>query len=224
MTKVIITGATGMLGKAVLQECIEHPKIDKVLIINRNPLGLNHPKLEEIILKDFSDIQSIEEQLKGYDACFFCMGVSAVGMDEEKYTNITYVTTKAFADVLYAVNNNMVFNYISGAGTDTSEMGKVMWARVKGKTENYILQKGFKKAYMFRPGIIIPEKGTKSRTGWLNATYTLMSPLFPMLKKLSSVTTSTNIGLAMINSLYFNADTNYLSNTDINTLANKKSE
>lgn len=210
-----------MLGKAVLQECLEYPKIDKVLIINRNPLGLDHPKLQEIILKDFSNVGSVEEQLKDYDACFFCMGVSAVGMDEEKYTNITYTTTKAFADVLYSINPNMVFNYISGAGTDTSEQGKVMWARVKGKTENYILQKGFKKAYMFRPGIIIPEKGTKSRTGWLNTTYTLMSPLFPLLKKLSSVTTSTNIGLAMINSLFFDVDSKYLSNKDINALANK---
>ncbi|WP_435137196.1 NAD-dependent epimerase/dehydratase family protein [Formosa sp. A9] len=221
MNKVIITGATGMLGKAVLQECLEHLKIDKVLIINRTPLGLNHPKLEEIILKDFSNIQSIGEQLKDYDACFFCMGVSALGMDEETYTSITYTTTKTFADVIYSMNPNMVFNYISGAGTDTSEQGKVMWARIKGKTENYILQKGFKKAFMFRPGIIIPEKGTKSRTGWLNTTYTLMSPLFPFLKKLSNVTTSTNIGLAMINSLFFNVDSKYLSNKDINLLANK---
>ncbi|MCQ0112775.1 NAD-dependent epimerase/dehydratase family protein [Zhouia amylolytica] len=221
MNKVIITGATGMLGKAVLQECLEHPQIDKILIINRNPLGLNHPKLEEIILKDFTNIQSAEEQLNGYDACFFCMGISAVGMDEEKYTKVTYTTTKGFADTLYRINPNMVFNYISGAGTDTTEKGKVMWARVKGKTENYILQKGFKKAYMFRPGIIIPEKGTKSRTGWLNTTYTIISPFFPLLKKLSSVTTSTNIGLAMINSLFFNIDTNYLSNKDINILANK---
>lgn len=115
----------------------------------------------------------------------------------------------------------MVFNYISGAGIDTSEKGKVMWTRVKGKTESYILQKGFKKAYMFRPGIIILEKGTKSRTGWLNTTYIIISPLFPLLKKISGVTTSTNIGLAMINSLFFDLDTNYLSNKDINTLAKK---
>ncbi len=211
-----------MLGKAVLQECIENPNIEKILIINRTPLGVKHDKVEEIVLNDFSNIDTLKEQLNEYDACFYCMGVSAVGMDEEKYTKITYNVTKAFVDILYSVNPNMIFNYISGAGTDTSEKGNVMWARVKGKTENYILQKGFKKVYMFRPGLIIPEKGTKSRTGWLNITYKIMSPLFPLLKKMSGVTTSTNIGLAMINTLFFDVESKYLSNKDINIIARKK--
>ncbi|MCR8667428.1 NAD-dependent epimerase/dehydratase family protein [Aestuariibaculum sp. M13] len=222
MKKVIITGASGMLGKAVLQECLEHSEIVKVLIINRKSIGVSHDKLEELILKDFSGIELEREHLKGYDACFYCMGVSAVGMNEETYVNITYNITKMFADVLFDINPNIVFNYISGAGTDTSESGKVMWARVKGKTENYILNKGFKKALMFRPGLIIPEKGTKSRTGWLNTTYTIMSPLFPLLKKSSSITTSTNIGLAMINSLLVDANSKYLSNKEINLLAKKE--
>lgn len=165
--RVIITGTTGMVGKGVLLECLEHPKINEVLIINRRSSGVNHPKLKEIIHKDFFDLSLIEHELKNCDACFFCLGTSAVGKSEKEYTRITYELTKHWSDTLYKLNPNMVFNYVSGTGTDSSEKGNAMWARVKGKTENYILSKGFKAAYMFRPGIILPEKDVKSSTNWL---------------------------------------------------------
>ena len=159
MEKVIITGATGMVGKGVMLECLESSKIEEVLVINRTSLGMQHPKLIEILLQDFQNVSSLKEKLSGYDACFFCMGVSVIGLSEEDYLRITYLTTKSFVDTLYQINPNMVFNYVSGAGTDSSENGGTMWARVKGKTENMIFGKGFKDAYAFRPGAIIPEKG-----------------------------------------------------------------
>ena len=155
MSKVIITGSTGMVGKGVLLECLESPKIEEVLIINRSTLGMEHPKLKEVLLADFSTVESIKDELESYDACFYCMGVSSVGMSEEQYTIITYDVTKAFADVLYELNPDMVFIYVSGTGTDSSEKSRIMWARVKGRTENMVLNKGFKDAYAFRPGAII---------------------------------------------------------------------
>lgn len=219
--KVIITGATGMVGKGVLLECLDSPKIEAVLVINRNTLGIQHQKLKEVLLKDFSQIHTISNQLEGYDGCFYCMGVSSVGMNEENYTQITYNIAKAFADVLCQINPNMVFNYVSGAGTDSSEKGRSMWARVKGKTENYILNKGFKDAYAFRPGAIIPERGIKSRTGWYNIFYVILRPFFGLLKSSKNVTTTTKIGLAMINSLGHSQDLKHLENKDINLLAAK---
>ncbi|MDN5215096.1 NAD-dependent epimerase/dehydratase family protein [Fulvivirgaceae bacterium BMA12] len=221
MKKVIITGSTGMVGKGVLLECLESPQIAQVLVINRSSLGMQHPKLEEILLSDFTQIISIGDQLAGYDACFYCMGVSAVGMSEEKYTAITFDTVAAFADVLHEANTEMVFNYVSGAGTDGSEKGRSMWARVKGKAENMVLGKGFKDAYAFRPGMIIPEKGIKSRTGWYNAVYVVMRPFFSMLKRSQNITTTTKIGLAMINTLFHPLNLKYLENQDINMLAEK---
>ncbi len=221
MEKVIITGSTGMIGKGVLLECLDSPKITQVLLINRSPLGMRHPKLKEVLLTDFTQIASISEELEGYDACFYCMGVSAVGMSERKYAAITYDTVEAFANVLYHINAEMVFNYVSGTGTDSSEKGRSMWARVKGKAENMVLNKGFKDSYAFRPGMIIPEKGIKSRTGWYNAAYVLMTPFFSMLKKSKNITTTTEIGLAMINTLSHPLDLKHLENRDINQLAEK---
>ena len=208
-----------MVGKGVLLECLESPNVGKVLIINRSSLGMTHPKLKEILLTDFSKMTEIEDQLRGYDACFHNMGVSAVGMSEDKYTHITYSMTKQLVDLLYDMNPNMVFNYVSGSGTDSSESSSTMWRRVKGKTENYILNKGFKDAYMFRPGAIIPEKGIKSKTGWYSWIYLVMTPLFPLLKKLSGITTTTKIGLAMINSVMHGSDLKHLENRDINLLS-----
>lgn len=219
MKKIIITGATGMVGKGVLLECLDSPKIEKVLAVNRSSLKMKHPKLEELLLGDFTQIASVKEQLKGYDACFYCMGVSVVGLNEKKYTTITYNITKAFADVLFELNQNMVFNYVSGTGTDSSENGRTMWARVKGRTENYILNKGFKDAYAFRPGMIIPERGIKSRTGWYNAIYVIMRPFFGMLKKSKNITTTTKIGLAMINTTIHSQALKHLENKDINQLS-----
>ncbi|WP_422351599.1 epimerase [Flagellimonas sp.] len=218
MKKVIITGATGMVGKGVLLECLEDECISEVLVINRNPLGLAHPKLKEILLKDFMGLESVKDQLVGYDACFYCMGVSVLGLNEETYSHITFAMTKKFADVLFDLNPDMVFNYVSGTGTDSSEKGRSMWARVKGKTENYILSKGFADAYAFRPGGIIPEKGIKSRTGWYNAFYVITRPFFPLMKKSKNITTTTKIGQAMIYTLFDSQKMKHLENRAINAL------
>ena len=219
--KVIITGSTGMVGKAVLLECLDSSKIDKVLLINRNSVGIKHAKIEEILLKDFSRVDEEKEKLKGYEGCFHCMGVSAFGMSEKDYKRITYTYTKALADLLCDLNPEMVFNYVSGVGTDSSEKVSSMWARVKGKTENYILSLGFRDAYMIRLGVILPEKGIKSKTGWYNAMYVIMRPFFPLFEKSSNVITTTAFGNAMINTLFFQQDKKYLGNKELNVLALK---
>jgi uncharacterized protein YbjT (DUF2867 family) len=217
---VIITGSTGMVGKSVLLECIEHPSIDKILLINRSALKFDHPKVDEVLLADYSQMHTIKDQLKDYDACFHCMGISSVGKSEEEFTEITFDLTQKLADILYELNENMVFNYVSGTNTDSTEKGKTMWARVKGKTENYLLNKGFKDAYMFRPGAIVPEKGIRSSTGWYNVVYVLLKPFSPLMKKNKYITTTTKFGRAMINSLISPIDLKHLENIDINQLAN----
>ena len=217
---VIITGSTGMVGKSVLLECIDHPSIKKVLLINRSSLNFDHSKVNEILLSDFSQMHTLQDQLKGFDACFHCMGISSIGKSEEEFTKITFDLTKILADTLYQLNKDMVFNYVSGTLTDSSEKGKTMWAIVKGKTENYILNRGFKDAYMFRPGAIVPEKGIRSSTGWYNIIYVLLRPFFPWMKKNKNMTTTTRFGQAMINSLTFPSELKHLENEDINLLAN----
>jgi uncharacterized protein YbjT (DUF2867 family) len=203
MKKVIITGATGMVGKGVLLECLDHNSIDKVLVIGRNALDIKHPKLIELIHKDFTDFSGVRDQLTGYDACFFCLGISSAGLKEEEYKMITYNYTLSLARTLLDLNLEMTFNYVSGEGTDSTEKGRMMWVRVKGKTENDLLKLGFKQAYMFRPGIIIPLRGIKSRT----KSYQFMNDYFMWLVKIiktiapNSVVTTTQIGLAMINSM-----------------------
>jgi hypothetical protein len=203
MNKVIITGATGMVGKGVLLECLDHRTISEVLVIGRNPLGMEHPKLKELIHKDFSSFSEVRKQLLGYDACFFCLGVSAAGLSEEQYKNITYNYTLTLAQSLYGINPLMTFNYVSGEGTDSSEKGRMMWARVKGKTENDLLKIGFKQAFMFRPGAIIPLKGIKSRTKSYQFIYDYFMWLVKGIKAIApnSVVDTTQIGLAMINSV-----------------------
>lgn len=219
--KVIITGSTGMVGKGVLIECLDNPEMESVLIINRSSAGVSHPKLTEIIQKDFTDFSSLKIKLKGYNACFHCMGISSLGMKEEEYFRITYSMTEALAKLLYEINPGMVFNYVSGAGTDSSEKGNIKWARVKGKTENMIFDMGFKDAYAFRPGVIIPEKGVRSKTGWVNFMYTLSKPVFPLLLKSKFVTSSSKMGKAMINSVLYPQKLKVLENKDINSLAEK---
>ena len=150
--KVIITGSSGMVGKGVLLECLESEKIENILVVNRNSINMQHPKLKEVLLKDFTKANTIKAELQGYDACFYCMGISALGLSEETYTKITFDTVAAFANVLYELDSTMVFNYVSGQGIN--EEGSSMWARVKGKTENLVFEKGFKTAFAFRPGII----------------------------------------------------------------------
>lgn len=209
-----------MVGRAVLIECLESPQVDKVLVINRNTLGMEHPKLKEIIHKDFFNYDSIKDQLAAYDACFYCLGVSAFGMSVADYAAITYDMTKALADTLYELNPKLVFNYVSGMGTDSTEAGRIMWARVKGKTENMVLNKGFKDAYAFRPGFIMPQKGVKSRTKLYNFFYVITKPIYPLLRNSKSITLSSNVGKAMINSVFIRQDKKQLENTDINKLAN----
>ncbi len=208
-----------MIGKGVLLECIDDPRVEQVLLINRKPLDIAHPKVKEVIHKDFRDFTSIKEQLEGYDACFHCMGVSSAGMREEKFTEITYTMSKALATVLYSINPNMVFNYVSGSGTDGAEKSSTMWARVKGKTENMILKMGFKDAYMFRPGAILPERGTKSKTTLYNTLYVITRPLFPLMKRMKSVTTTSRIGRAMINLYNYPQTLKHLEGADINKVA-----
>ena len=217
MKKVILTGATGMIGKGVLLECLDHDAIGEVLVIGRNSTGLNHPKLKEHIHKNFSDFSKVENHLAGYDACFFCLGISSAGMTEEVYNKITYEYTMALARSLFKVNPKMTFNYVSGEGTDSSEKGRIMWARVKGKTENDLLKMGFKQTFMFRPGLIIPKRGIKSRTKSYRFMYDYFTWLVKIIKAIApnSVVDTTQIGLAMINSVLNGYSKNVLKPKDI---------
>jgi len=217
MKKVIITGATGMVGKGVLLECLDHESIGKVLVIGRNPIGIQHPKLKELIHKDFTRFAEVKTLLSGYDACFYCLGISASGLKEEEYKRITYDFSLSLAKTLFEINPEMTFNYVSGEGTDSSEKGRMMWARVKGKTENDLLNIGFKQAYMFRPGAIIPLRGIKSRTKSYQFLYDYIMWLVKLIKVIApnSVVNTTQIGLAMINSVVKGYDKNVLRPRDI---------
>lgn len=223
MKKVIITGATGMVGKGILLECLDHPEIHEVLVIGRNPIGLEHPKLKELLHKDFTSFSEVSGILVGYDACFFSLGISAAGLTEVQYKKITYDYTIALATTLFMLNPQMTFNYVSGVGTDSTEKGRMMWARVKGKTENDLLKIGFKQAYMFRPGAIIPQRGIKSRTKAYQFMYDYFMWLVKAIKVISpdSVVTTTQIGKAMINTVLKDYDKKVLVPKDILKLASK---
>ncbi|HWB27351.1 MAG TPA: NAD-dependent epimerase/dehydratase family protein [Chitinophagaceae bacterium] len=214
--KVIITGVTGMVGEGVMHECLQNAGIAEVLIINRKPSGFSHPKLKEIIHKDFFNITAVEQQLAGYDACFFCLGVTSVGKKEAEYYDLTYTLTITFAEALYKVNSNMVFCYISGAGTDSSEKGRIMWARVKGKTENDLFKMPFKKVYAFRPGYLHPTKGLQNTHGF----YKYISWMYPILKLIAPNTGSTlkQLGLAMIYVAIYGYDKQLIEVSDIHKL------
>lgn len=194
---VIITGATGMVGEGVVHECLLHDDIEQVLVISRKPCGMVHYKLKEIIHSDFFDFSAIENQLTGYNACFFCLGVSSVGMKEPEYTKLTYDLTMHVAKTLSTKNSDMVFCYVSGASTDSTEKGRLMWARVKGKTENDLMKLSFKKVYNFRPGIIEPTKGLKNTLGF----YKYAGWLIPVVRLIMPIVTLKQIGLAMINTV-----------------------
>lgn len=195
--RAIITGATGMVGEGVLHQCLRHPDVESVLVINRRPCDVRHEKLKEVIHKDFHDLSSIEGQLSGYNACYFCLGVSSVGMNEADYYHLTYNLTLHVADTLARLNPDMTFCYVSGAGTDSSEQGRSMWARVKGKTENGLQRVPFKGAYAFRPGYIHPMPGMKNTL----AAYKVLGFLYPVFKALfpKYVVKLEEIGRAMIN-------------------------
>jgi hypothetical protein len=192
----IITGATGMVGEGVLLECLNHPDVESVLVINRKPLGMTHPKLREVIVTDFFTLEPIERELTGYNACFFCLGVSSVSIGKEEYRHITFDLTLHVAQVLERLNAGMTFCYVTGAGTDSSEKGRSAWARVKGATEN-ALQRLFKNAYMFRPGFMKTTPGQKNIKGW----YKYIAWLYPIGRKLypAGFCTLREVGQAMIN-------------------------
>jgi uncharacterized protein YbjT (DUF2867 family) len=216
--KVIITGVTGMVGEGVMLEALKHPDIESVLVINRKECGVTHPKLKEIIHADFFDISAIENQLAGYNACFFCLGVTSMGKKEPEYFTLTHTLTYNFAKSLSRLNPDMTFGYISGSGTDSSEKGRIMWARVKGRTENDLAKLPFKKVYSFRPGFLKPIAGQKNIKGyyWLAFLYPVLRALFPKY-----VSTLEELGLAMINSVLIGYDKPVLEVRDIVELGRK---
>jgi uncharacterized protein YbjT (DUF2867 family) len=197
---VILFGATGMVGQGVLRECLLDPGVQQILSIVRTPSGQQHPRLRELVHTDFFDYSAIEPQLTGFDACFFCLGVSSAGMDETKYTRLTHDLTLAAASTLARLDPNMIFLYVSGAGTDSTERGRIMWARVKGKTENDLLKLPFPAAYMFRPGFIQPLHGIRSKTKLYQYIYTALNPILPLLRFAfpKYITTTEELGRAMI--------------------------
>ena len=200
-----------MVGKGVLYECLDNQKVETVLVISRESLKLTHPKLQEIIITDFLNLEEIKNDFAGFDACFFCLGISAYRKTEEEYTRITYDLTMGLAQMFLDQNSNSIFCYVSGAGTD--ENGRMMWARVKGKTENDLLAMSFKAAYMFRPGYIQPLKGIRSKTKLYNAFYFFLKPLYIILKIFPGLVTNTiNVGKAMINVVDPGTDLSILNN------------
>ena len=217
--KVILFGATGMVGQGVLLECLRDDAIAQVLSIGRSATGLQNSKLTEIVRDDFLDYSDIEPQLTGFDACFFCLGVSSIGMDAERYRHLTYDITLAAAKTLVRLNPQMTFVYVTGAGTDSTENGRVMWARVKGKTENDLL-KLFRAAYMFRPAAIQPLHGVRSKTAWVQAIYVVTGPLLSWLHRIAPryVTTTEQMGRAMISVARNGYPKPVLESEDINSL------
>jgi uncharacterized protein YbjT (DUF2867 family) len=198
--KVILFGATGMVGQGVLRECLLDDGVEVVLSVGRSGCGQSHPRLRELVHKDLMDLSPVADQLAGYHACLFCLGVSSSGMTEQDYRKVTFDLTLNAARLLVERNPDMVFEYISGAGTDSSEKGRSMWARVKGQTENALLQLPFKGAFMLRPGLIQPLHGIKSRTRMYRVVYGISRPLFPLIKLLASrsVLTTESLGKAML--------------------------
>ncbi len=213
----MITGATGMVGEGVLHECLESPEVEAVLVINRKSGGVTHPKLKEIIHSDFYNLSAIENELTGYNACFFCLGVSSLGMKEEDYFKVTYTLTMHVAQTLSGLNPDMVFCYVSGRGTDSTEKGKLMWARVKGKTENDLSKLSFKSVYAFRPGLISPTPGLKNTA----SVYAFIGWLLPLVQVFAPghINFLSDIGLAMIHAAALGYPKKILDPKDISILA-----
>ena len=215
--KVILTGATGMVGEAVLLECIANDAVTEILMVNRRPSPVKHAKLKELILADFTQLADHAEAVKGYDGCFFCAGVSSIGMKEEKYTQLTYDLTIAFAKALAAVNPQMVFCYVTGRHTDSSEKGRLMWARVKGKTENDLMKLPFRGQYNFRPGAMRPYPGQQNS----KAIYTVLVKLIALFAP-KTVCSLQEVGQAMINTVSKGYPKQILEVRDIKELAAAK--
>jgi uncharacterized protein YbjT (DUF2867 family) len=218
---VILFGATGMVGQGVLRECLLDPDVHQVLSIVRTPTGQHHAKLRELVHTDFFDYSAIEPELTGFDACFFSLGVSSAGMAEAQYKHLTYDLTLAAATTLAKLNPNMTFTYVSGAGTDSTERGRSMWARVKGKTENDLLKLPFRAACMFRPGFIQPLHGIRSKTKLYQTFYTILNPVLPLLKSVfpQSITTTEQLGRAMLQAAKHGCPKPILETKDINSVS-----
>lgn len=219
--KVLLFGATGMVGQGVLRECLLDPDVTSVLAVVRSKTGQEHPKLREVVHADLSKLDGIAAELAGHDACFFCLGVSSAGMSEESYTRVTYNLTLAAAEILVKQSPGMTFVYVSGQGTDGTEKGRSMWARVKGKTENALLRLPFEAAYMFRPGYIEPLHGIRSKTALYRVIYTLVRPLVAVFKAVApaSVTDTEKVGRAMLAVAKRGAAKRVLETADVNELA-----
>jgi uncharacterized protein YbjT (DUF2867 family) len=218
--KVLVFGASGMVGQGVLRECLIDPGVTEVLVVGRSPLGQPHPKLREVVVPDVGQLTVVENRLRGYDGCFWCLGVSSVGMTEADYRRVTYDLTVSAATTLAPLNPGMTFVYVSGAGTDSTEQGRTMWARVKGQTENALLRLPFKAAYMFRPGIIRPMHGIHSRTRSYRVIYAILSPFLWIARRVSpnSMTSTERVGRAMLKVVREGPPNHIVRTRDINTL------
>lgn len=219
---VLIFGATGMVGQGVMRECLAAPDVEKVLTVGRTPTGQQHPKLQELVHAEMWDYANVEAELSNFDACFFCIGVTSSGMSEQKYTHLTYDMTLAVAGTLARLNPQMVFVYVSGAGADSSETSRVMWQRVRGKTENALLKLPFRGVYIFRPGMIQPV-GVKSKTTSYRWFYTLTKPLLPLLRSMlpDQVLSTPQVGQAMLAAVRHGAPKRVLESPDINALSKR---
>ena len=217
--KVVVFGASGMVGAGVLLECVEDPRVQSVLVVGRSRSGIAHPKVREILHQDFFDYTPITAEFADCDACFFCLGVSSVGMNEDAYRHLTYDLTISAAAAMVSVNSRLTFCYVSGAGTDSTERGRLMWARIKGRTENALLAMPFKSAFMFRPGFIQPLKGVRSKA-WYQILYGLIGPLSALLVKRFPryATTTEMMGRAMIQVAAAGYPKRILESEDINRL------
>lgn len=218
--RAVVFGATGMIGSGVLLECLEDPGVESVLAVGRRSSGRSHPKLSELIHADLFDLETVVDRLAGYDACFYCLGVSSAGMSEAEYRRITYDLTVAVMDVMVAASPSVTICFVSGQGTDSSERGRVMWARVKGEAENFVLGLPAK-SYVFRPGFIQPMKGVRSGTAIYQALYSVLRPVTPLLRRLfpGFVTTTVEVGRAMILAVSRGYPKRIVETRDINELA-----
>jgi uncharacterized protein YbjT (DUF2867 family) len=221
--KVLVFGATGMVGQGALRECLLDSRVEEVTTVVRAPTGQTHPKLREIVHRDLQDLSAIEDRLAGHDACFFCVGVTSAGLGEAEYRRVTCDIALAAAQALLRRSPGLTFVFVSGAGADSTEQGRVMWARVKGATENALLRLPFKAVYVFRPAVIQPRHGIRSRTGWYNAIYAVTWPLVPVIRLLAPryVTTTEDVGRAMIEVAAHGAPRRVLENGDINAAARR---
>ena len=218
--RVILFGGTGMVGQGVLRECLLDPGVERVLAVGRTATPQREEKLRSLVVDNFLDFSAVEPDLSGYDACFFCLGITSAGMTEADYRRVTYDFALAAARTLVRINPGMTFVFVSGAGADSTGRGRLMWARVKGQTENALLALPFKGVYVFRPAAIQPLHGIRSKTGWINAAYAVLGPLYPLWKRLAPnyVTTTEQVGRAMLAVARRGAPKHVLENADINRL------